>query len=788
MTSEPIYRDATRPVEERAADLLERMTLEEKLAQLGSFWVFEILDHGAIDPVKAERILARGIGQVTRVHGASNLPPRAAAQLANAIQRYLREQTRLGIPAIVHEECLHGIVGRDRVCYPQSIGLASTWDPELVGRMAGRMGRQLRAGGAHQALAPILDVTREPRWGRLEETFGEDAYLVAALGLEYVRAIQGGDRGWGPDGVIATSKHMVGHGLPEGGFNHAPAHIGSRELRDVFLFPFEVAVRVGDLHSVMHAYDDVDGIPCVASRELLTTILREEWGFEGIVVSDYAGIELLLRSHQVVSDLSGAAVLALEAGVDSDLPSTRSYGQPLADALAAGAVDIATIDQAVLRTLLVKLRLGLFEQPFVDEVAAEPSDGEVAADRALARELGRRSIVVLKNEGILPLAATGTIAVIGANADSARDLMGDYSHVAHVESLIEIRKRAHYAVLEVPEELEATGLLDGRLSVLDAIRGRVPAGVSVTYARGTGHMDGTDEDIAAAAELARGADVAIVVVGERSGLIDDCQSGESRDRMDIGLPGRQAELVAAVGATGTPIVLVLVAGRPLAIPDEAAASAAVLHAWMPGDEGAAAITDILFGDAEPSGRLPVTVPRSVGQVPIYHGHKPSGGHSNWKGDYVDGSNLPLWPFGFGLSYTTFDIGTPRLDHATLPVEGEVTLTVAVTNTGSRPGAEVVQLYLRDVEASVTRPVQQLCAFAHVELEPGQTRQVSFTIAADQLAFTGVDGRSRVEPGALELMVGRSSADIDHTVALQVTGDVRLLEHRERYLAQVHIGA
>jgi beta-glucosidase len=783
---DPLYRDPSLSTEARVEDLLARMTLAEKLAQMGSFWAFEVLSEGALDPAKADQLMEHGIGQVTRVVGSTNMVPRDGARLANAIQRHLVERTRLGVPAIVHEESLHGVMGRDRVCYPQSIGLAATWDPALVERMAARIGRDLRAGGAQQTLAPVIDISRDPRWGRFEETYGEDPYLVAAMGVAYVRGIQGPGGGHGPNGVIATGKHMVGHGIPEGGLNHAPAHLGPRELRDRFLLPFEAAVRVGGIRSMMHAYDDLDGVPCVASRELLTTILRDEWGFDGLVVSDYMGIELLERSHQVVVDASEAARMALEAGVDCDLPTTVAYGAPLAQAIGTGDVDVALVDQAVRRILREKVALGLFEQPYVDVDAPELAGSRVEEDRALARLLARSSIVLLRNEGVLPLAAPRTIAVIGPSADSPRNLQGDYSHLVHIESLIEGRTRAHFAVVSDPGDLDVRGLLEGIPSVLDAIRERVGAGNVVHHALGCGLMDGTDEDLAAAVAAATGADVAVVVVGERSGLTDDCQSGEARDRLDLGLPGRQAELVAAVVATGTPVVLVLISGRPLAIPAEAASCAAILHAWVPGNEGAGAIVDVLFGDASPGGRLPVTVPWSVGQVPIYYAHKPSGGRSNWKGDYVDGPHLPLWPFGFGLSYTSFEMGELTLDRATVEPGGEAVASVEIANTGSRAGDEVVQLYMRDAEASVTRPVMQLCGFQRVSLEPNERRRVTFRLAADQLAFTGVDGQLVLEPGRIELMIGRSSADITSRGWIELLGPRTVVRRRERFFSVVTI--
>ena len=772
------YRDSALPIEERVSDLLGRMTLEEKLAQLGSCWTFELLTHSKLDPVKASAHLGNGIGQITRVAGVTNLARRAVAELANAIQRNLVEGTRLGIPAIVHEECLHGLLALDSVCFPQSIGQAATWDPDLVAAMTARLGRELRAMGAQQGLAPILDVTRDPRWGRVEETYGEDPYLVAQFGAAYTRGLQG--TGGPEDLVLATGKHMVGHGLPEGGFNHAPAHIGPRELVDDFLFPFEAAVRDAGLRSVMHAYDDVDGLPCVASRALLTETLRERWGFDGLVVSDYSGIDEIVSAHHMTADRSEAAAMALEAGLDVDLPSTKFFGAPLADAIASGRVQMADVDTAVVRHLRTKFRLGLFEHPYVDPERAELS---FEPDRILARRLAVNSMILLINDGVLPLRRDlHTIAVIGPNADSARNLQGDYSHAVHMEALVALDGFGS----DLPEDFTVIDELAGRETILDAIRERAGSAVDIRYAPGSGIRDGDDAGIAAAADAARGAEVAIVVVGERSGLTSDCTCGEGRDRVDLGLSGRQADLVAAVAATGTPIVLVLVSGRPLAIESEAAASAAVIQAWVPGDEGPAAIAAILFGDANPGGKLPITVPRRVGQIPVYYGHKPSGGQSHWYGPYVDGSNLPLWPFGFGMSYTTFGISDIQLDSPRVAIDGEFSVSVSVRNTGSRVGDEVVQLYVRDEEASVTRPAKQLRGFKRVTLDPGQTRRVTFTLSVEQLAFTGVDGRLRMEPGVLTVMVGTSSEDLPCSTQIEVVGTARIIDRRTRYFTKVAV--
>ncbi len=779
------YLDASLPVDERVRDLLDRMTPEEKLAQLGSRWVFEVLHGTEFDAAKAATLLGAGIGQITRVGGATDLPPAGVAALANRIQRFLVEETRLGIPAIVHEECLHGVVARDAVCYPQAIGQAATWDPPLIEAMAARLGRRLREAGAHQALAPVLDVARDPRWGRIEETFGEDPYLVAELGTAYVRGLQG-DGPIGEDSVLATAKHMVGHGVPEGGLNQAPVHLGRRELQDVYLFPFEAAVRAEGVRSVMHAYDDVDGVPCAASRELLTTVLRERWGFDGFVVADYAGIHELVRSHRLVEDLGSAAALALEAGIDVELPSTDAYGAPLVEALERGEVEPDLVDRAVARTLRAKFELGLFECPYVDP---PENGGRSEEDRRLARTIARRSLVLVQNDGTLPLRDDlGVVAVIGPNADSARNLLGDYSHAAHVETLVGMRDGANPFGFPIPADLDLdpTDDLRGRPTILSAIRDRVSAATEVRYAPGCTLREGGDDLIDEAVASARGADVAILVVGERSGLTDECTCGEARDRLDLDLLGRQEELVAAVAATGTPIVLVVVSGRPLAIAPAAERSAAVLLAWVPGEEGPWAVADVLFGDEGPGGKLPVTVPRHVGQVPIYYAHKPTGGRSRWKGDYVDGSHRPLWPFGHGLSYTRFELGAIELARPTVAPDGEVCVTIELANVGDRAGEEVVQLYVRDVEASVTRPVKELRGFRRVRLEPGERRRITFGFAVEQLAFTNPEDEVVVEPGRVEIMVGTSSEELPRSAEVEIVGEVTRLPERTRYVTDVTV--
>jgi beta-glucosidase len=778
------YRDINLSVDARVGDLLERMTIEEKVAQLGSVWSFEIVGIGELNRERAGQLIGRGIGQITRLAGATNLRAGEVAILANEIQRFLIEETRLGIPAIIHEETLHGLLARDALCFQQSIGAAAAWDASLVEDMSTTIRRRMLATGARHSLAPVLDVTRDPRWGRVEETYGEDPYLAAELGCAYVRGLQGVDLS---EGVIATAKHMVGHGLAEGGLNQAPAHLGPREMRDEQLFPFEAAVRQAGVASVMPAYCEIDGVPCHASHELLTGILRDEWGFDGIVASDYTGVQMTSSAHRLTNDPAIAAALGLRAGVDSELPSTVVYGEPLLRALADGHVDVALIDRTVGRVLRMKVRLGLFERPYV-EAPTTAVLGELANDEArIARDLARRSMVLVENDGILPLRPDiGRVAVIGPIAHSARELLGDYAHLLHIETLSEMRHQGNAFGFPLTVDITPADELSTRETIFDAVTARFPA-AAVRYVRGTGIHNGTDAAISEAADLARASDVAIVVLGERSGLTDSATTGEFRDRLDLGFMGRQQELLEAVVATGTPVVLVVVSGRPLAIAWAATRCAAILLAWVPGHAGPEAIAATLLGDENPGGKLPISVPRHVGQVPLSYRHHPTGGRSNWKGDYVDGSTSPLWPFGFGRSYTSFEISDLRLDQTQVATEGgELVVTADVTNTGDCPGDEVVQLYIRDAEASVARPVLELRGFRRVGLGVGERRTVSFKLSSEQFAYVGADYRRVVEPGTIRIHVGSSSTDLPLTAQVELVGPRIDLVERHRYLTETGV--
>jgi beta-glucosidase len=779
-----LYQDPAQPIDARVGDLLSWMTLDEKIAQLGSVWVFELLDNMTFSEARARSLMTNGLGQVTRLAGASSLGPTDAARLANAIQKFLVEHTRLGIPAIIHEECCSGYMARNATCFPQIIGVASSWEPELAEAMASVVKIQMRAAGAHQGLSPVIDVTRDPRWGRVEETFGEDAYLVSSMGASFIRGLQG--KNW-PEGVLATAKHFVGYGMSEGGMNWAPPHLSPRELGEVFLLPFEAAVKEAKLASLMNAYHELDGVPCGGSKELLTDILRKQWGFTGIVVSDYFAVNQLEAYHHVVARKEEAAALALEAGIDIELPSTDCYGQPLRRAVETGLLSMATLDQVVGRVLRMKFLLGLFENPYVDaEGAATVFD--TPDQRALARQIAQKSMVLLKNEGnLLPLnKSLSSLAVIGPNADSVRNIIGDYAYPCHIETLVEMRNAGNVFNTPVPDKVELVDNFVPIISILEAIKAKVSPETTIYYAKGCEVMDESKAGFAEAIEVAKKAEVAVVVVGDKSGLTRDCTCGESCDRADINLPGAQEELVRAIVETGTPVVVALVNGRPMTIPWLVEHVPAILEAWLPGEEGAAAVADVLFGDYNPGGKLPITFPRAVGQIPTYYNHKVSGGRSQWKGDYVGLSSKPLFPFGYGLSYTTFKFDQLHIARPEVEIGGQVAISLEVANTGQRTGDEVVQLYIQDPVASVTRPVKELKGFKRVTLEPGETKVVTFRLYINQLGFYNREMNFVVEPGVIRVMVGSSSEDIHLRGEFKVMDETTEISGSKRFFSEVRV--
>ena len=733
----------------RIADLIADMSLDEKLAQLVGVWVPAAAGPGPEvaplqDAMEGERLpfeeFARdGLGQITRFYGTAPVDPRAASGVLREKQRWLVQHTRTGIPAIVHEECLTGLLAAQATTFPAPLSWGASFDPALVREVGCAIGSTMASLGVHQGLAPVLDVVRDARWGRVEECISEDPYLVGSIGTSYVLGLEGA-------GIVATLKHFVGYSASRAGRNLAPTHAGPRELADVLLIPFEMAVLDGRVRSVMHSYAEVDGLPAAADQALLTGILRDRWGFDGVVVSDYFGVAFLASLHGIAADLGEAAAQALHAGVDVELPTGNAYRAPLADAVRAGKVDEALVDRALERVLRQKAELGLLDARY-DGPPPAVGGLDPAGHRAIARRLAKEAIILLGNDGTLPLAGPRKIAVIGPNADRSNALFGCYSFANHVPDQYR----------DVPLGIEVS-------SVLEAITAEFAAS-DVVHAQGCDVDDPDRSGFGPAVAAAREADVAIVVAGDRAGLFGRGTSGEGCDADTLELPGVQRELAEAVLATGTAVVLVLVTGRPYVVDWALERCAAVVQAFFPGEEGASAIAGVISGRVNPSGRLPVSLPRSGGSQPYSYLHPVLGGRTSV-------SNLdpePVRPFGFGLSYTTFVHDDLRVASPTVPTDGRIEVSVRVANTGMRAGADVVQLYGHDPVASVTTPVAQLLGYARVPLEPGGAAVVQFAVPTTRVAFSGRDLVRAVEPGTLELWVGSSCSQRDATASVELVG-------------------
>ncbi|NUP16935.1 MAG: glycosyl hydrolase [Streptomyces sp.] len=766
MTTAP-WRDPALPAAARVDDLLSRMTLEEKTAQLYGVWVGAATDgeagtdgvaphqHDMTADYDWAELITHGLGQLTRSFGTAPVDPALGAQALARAQRRIAEAGRFGIPAVAHEECLAGFTAWRATAYPVPLAWGATFDPALVEEMARRIGQDLRSAGVHQGLAPVLDVVRDPRWGRVEETIGEDPYLAGTIGAAYVRGLESA-------GVVATLKHFAGYASSAGARNLAPVRAGIREFADVTLPPFEMALREGGARSVMAAYNETDGVPASADPALLTELLREQWGFTGTVVSDYFGIGFLETLHRVAGSPAQAAHTALAAGIDVELPSLKCYGKPLVEAVRAGEIPEELVDRAARRVLLQKCELGLLDEGWDQEPAPSHLDLDSPGNRALARRVAEESVVLLDNpDEALPLPPDARVAVVGPRAADALAMLGCYSFPSHVLT--------HHP--EVPMGIEIPTLLE-------ALRTELPD-AKVTFAEGCGVSDPDTAGIEEAVARASEADVCLAVLGDRAGLFGRGTSGEGCDVTDLRLPGVQAELLDALLATGVPVVLVLLTGRPYALGRWHGRLAAVVQAFFPGEEGGPAVAGVLSGRVSPSGRLPVSVPQLPGGQPWTYLQPPLG----LAGEVSNLDPTPLYAFGHGRSYTSFtwsDFTTDRTtDRTTGPApeigtDGSYDVSATIRNTGDRAGAEVVQLYLHDPVASVTRPDVRLIGYRRVELAPGEAARVTFRFHADLSSFTDRSGRRVVEPGALELRLAASSADVRHTARLTLTGPLREL--------------
>lgn len=784
MPDEPAYRNSRLSIHERVEDLLGRMTTAEKVAQLGCVWSTQLVADDTFSEAGAAAVMPGGTGHVTRIAASTGLRPEGLARFGNQIQRWLVEHTRLGIPAVIHEEAVAGFCARDATQFPQAIGLAATWDPTLIGEIGEVIRRQMVAVGARHTLSPVLDIARDPRWGRVEETYGEDPELVGQMGTAYVRSLQ---RGGSPEallgGVVATAKHFLGYGLSEGARNHGPVQLGPREMREVFAEPFAAVIRDAQIASVMNSYSSVDGVACAASAQILTGLLRDELGFGGTVVADYFSVDLIRTHHRVAADKGAAAMAALRAGLDMELPNLDCYGAPLLRCIEEELIPMEVVDQSVVRVLTQKFALGLFEEPYVDEEAAAAFYRR-PSDVALARRAAAEAVVVLTNDGVLPLrSAPGTIAVIGPAADDVRLTQGDYHYPAHVE--IVFGEDTADFLPQAGGAFAAGPYFPDTVTPLAALRSRYPGAV-ITCTAGC-EVTGSDATgIPAAVALARDADLAIVCVGGRSGLVPSSTVGEARDATDLSLTGVQSELVRAVAGTGTPLVVVVMSGRIHTLGAVAELAGALVIAWPGGEEAGSGLVDVLSGDREPSGRLPVTFPRVTGQVPIHYNHRAGGARSQFWGDYTDAPASPLFALGHGLTYTTFAHGELRAAGGS--TTGTVGLSIQVTNTGHRSGTETVQLYVRDDVASVARPDRQLVGFARVALAPDASAVVTFAVHASKLAFFDESMAFVCEPGTFTFSVGSSSSELVTSCQVELGGGVGVHRQRDIVATEVEINA
>jgi beta-xylosidase len=752
--------DTDTPVEaaERAAGLVKRMTLEEKCAQLSSLWRGVEADAGDMAPHQSEQTgaaaetdpLAHGLGQLTRPFGSARVDPAAGAARLAELQARIRSTSRFGIAALAHDECLAGFMAYGATVFPTALAWGATFDPDLVAAMARQIATAMRSVGIHQGLAPVLDVVADSRWGRTEETIGEDPYLTGVLGTAYVTGLQDA-------GVVATLKHFAGYSASHAARNFGPVYLGPRQFAETYLTPFEMAVRLGRAKSVMPSYAANDGVPSHANTRLLTGILREEWGFEGTIVGDYFAVNFLNSLHGIAAGRSDAAALALNAGVDVELPGADCFGEPLRAAVADGSVEEKTLDRAVERVLTQKIELGLLDEL---PAASDTVDLDPPEARALAAEVARKSIVLLANDGTLPLTeAPARLALLGPVAADPAAMLGCYSFPNH-------HMRYDPESGEPYPEVD-TGVAIATLA--DRLAIDLPGSV-IEHVPGGWVLEATDAEIAAAANAAAAADLAVIAVGDRSSLFGRGTSGEGCDAPDHALPGRQSELLEAVLDSGTPTVVVVISGRPYALGTAPDRAAAIVQAFLPGEEGASAISAILTGAAAPEGRLPVGIPARRDSPPATY----LGPQLARRSEVSSVDPTARYAFGHGLTYTEFTWDAPQLlsGPETAP-DGRIEVAVRVANTGDRAGTEVVQLYLHDPVATTVRPVQRLVGFARLDLAPGEAATAHFAVPVDLAALIGLDGQWTVESGALELRPARSAADTTAGLTVEVTGERRI---------------
>jgi beta-glucosidase len=820
MSEKMLYKDSSQPVAKRVADLLSRMTMEEKVAQLCSDLPVNFVVNGRVKLEEVRQKFQAGLGRITQYSTLGLISAEAIARITNEIQRFFVEETRLGIPVMLQGENLCGYPGAGGTLFPAMINVASTFHPELAQEMARVIADETRAVGVRQALSPVIDVMRDPRWGRTYETFGEDPYLISQMGINYVKGMQKKKI----DGVLATAKHFLGYAETQGGLNMTATRLCDRELYEVFATPFEAAVKEADLGAVMASYSDIDGMPVAANRKIATGLLRETMGFEGVLVSDGAAIMKIFDYHKIGKTYPEAGFLACRAGCDTEMPIGNAF-RHLPEYIENGMLSMERLDEAVRRVLTSKFAYGLFENPYVDETKvatalANPAKWE------LVQKITDESLILLKNEAkILPMAKGKKIAVIGPHGGSLREPISGYTYPAYVEMIIAAnddsgdhkisfngmideaaKNQAEAGKKEKPKspftmavfnEDERKQLNKMELIYREQYHQKTLAeclaeASEVTYVAGCQVIDDSTAGFAAAVTAAKSSDVVVMTLGGNCGWFGTT-GGEGKDRSTLELPGVQQQLLEAVAATGKPMILVLYGPGIFSMGWALEHVQAIIQAWLPGARGGEAIAKAIYGEINPGGKLPVTIPRSVGQIPVVYNHRVGSGYGSDKGNllmgsgYVDAPDAPLLPFGFGLSYTEFELSNFAIEAREVPTDGQIEVSCAVTNTGGHAGDEVVQLYYHYKDAWVTRPIKQLAGFKRVHLQPGEARKIKFILDTAQLGFYNEDMEFVVEPGALDIMIGTSSERLLFKEEITLTGEAVNVLGRRKYSCGVAEG-
>ena len=813
-----LYKDPARPVAERVEDLLARMTLEEKAAQLCGELPASVIEDGKVSLAKLREKFPHGHGRITQYSMVGIVDPEQIAEISNEVQRYFVEETRLGIPVALQTENLCGYPGAGGTLFPAQINVGCTWQPELAGKMAAVIGQESRAVGINSAMSPVIDVSREPRWGRTYETYGEDPYLISRMGVEYIKGMQGAEK----QGVACIAKHFLGYAESQGGLNCAVSRINDRELYEVFATPFEAAANEADVSGMMANYGEIDGQCVGANKKIARTLLRDTMKFRGMLTSDGAAIMKMYNYFHIATTYKEAGLLAKQGGLDTEIPIGGAYRQ-LPDLVREGKLDEALLDESVRRVLTIKFEYGLFEHPYVDVKAARAAMTS-PAKAALSREIAEKSIVLLKNNGVLPLKPGTKLAVVGPHADNLRYPISGYTYPAYIEMMkagaadsdsVSIQGMADEAAANKGENgfgaanpfaatlamfsQQEQAALDDLPTLLAKMGARSLRSVladrfAVTYAEGCKIIGSDTSGIPAAVEAAKDADVIVAAMGGNCGWVN-VTGGEGKDRSSLDLPGVQQQLLEALCATGKPVVLVLYGPGVFALPWAAEHTAAMVQAFMPGAEAGRVVADVLDGTQNPGGHLTFTVPHHIGQLPIVYNHRMGSGYHTgsdstasaiFSGGYVDATDKPLFPFGHGLSYTTFAVEGFALSADTLPTDGAIEASCRITNTGSRAGDQVLQLYYHFSGAHVIRPCMQLVGFARVHLAPGESKRVTFALQAAQLGYYNEEMAFVVEPGPAELSLGVSCDDLCATASLRLTGDPVDLMGRRSYECKVRV--